>query len=166
MVLLRQARVRFGRGLGRAPYVTPTAGGVQHDCLIFGCSRQAGSTAAVASGTVVHCCVECFEANGVRHSRECDRLATPSGAQRPWAPTTVPCGVVTDPEGRRILHMDESDDPSGMDEVDGREQSSEPRGKSEPCGKDADGDAANDQHISRGSPVSYTHLTLPTIYSV
>ena len=111
---------RFGRGFGRAPYVTPTAGGIQHDCRTFGCLRQAGSTAAVAAGTVVHCCVECFESNGERHSRECDHLSTPSGAQRPWAPATLPPGV--DPEGRRIRHMDESDDPSGMDEVDSLKQ--------------------------------------------
>ena len=46
---------------------------------------------------------------------------------------------------------------------------SEPCGKSELCGKDADGDAANDQHISRGSQTrsaagaKWEHLTLSAL---
>ena len=112
---------RFGRGFGRAPYVTPTAGGIHHDCRTFGCFRQAGGPAATTAIGVVHCCVECFESDGERHSRDCDgALEAPSGTQRPWAP-----GAPRDDAGRRTdvpLHMDESDDPSGMDEVDSLKQ--------------------------------------------
>ena len=78
---------RFGRGFGRSPHVTPTAGGIHHDCRTFGCFRQAAGPAAATAVGVVHCCVECFESEGGRHSRDCDgALEAPSGTQRPWAP--------------------------------------------------------------------------------
>ena len=110
---------RFGRGFGRKPDLTPTAGGIHHDCRTFGCFRQAaGPTAETAAGEI-HCCLMCFETDGGRHSRECDGGATleaPRGTQRPWAP-----GAPRDNAGGRTdvpLHMDESDDPTGMDEVE------------------------------------------------
>ena len=37
---------RFGRGFGRNPVLTPTAGGVHHDCRTFGCFRQAAGPSA------------------------------------------------------------------------------------------------------------------------
>ena len=111
---------RFGRGFGRAPDVTPTAGGLQHDCRTFGCFRQAGGPAAATAVGVLHCCLVCFETEGRRHSRACDGTEGPSGTQRPWAPAAP-----RDDAGRRTdvpLHMDESDDPSGMDEIDSLKQ--------------------------------------------
>ena len=117
---------RFGRGFGRAPHVAPTAGGIHHDCRTFGCFRQAAGPAAATAIGAVHCCVECFESEGGRHSRDCDgALEAPSGTQRPWAP-----GVPRDNAGRRIdvpRHMDESDDPSGMDEIDSLKQQKRPQ---------------------------------------
>ena len=48
---------RFGRGFGRKPDLTPTAGGIHHDCRTFGCFRQAaGPTAETAVGEI-HCCL-------------------------------------------------------------------------------------------------------------
>ena len=111
---------RFGRGFGRAPDATPTAGGLQHDCRTFGCFRQAGGPAAATAVGVLHCCLVCFETEGRRHSRECDGTNGPTGMQRPWAPAAP-----RDDAGRRTdvpLHMDESDDPSGMDEIDSLKQ--------------------------------------------
>ena len=55
---------RFGRGFGRTPGVTPTAGGVHHDCRTFGCFRQAAgpgsATAARHPAGEFHCCVMCL----------------------------------------------------------------------------------------------------------
>ena len=110
---------RFGRGFARKPDVTPTAGGLQHDCRTFGCTRQAAGPSAATAVGEVHCCVLCFETEGGRHSRGCDggaALEAPSGTQRPWAP-----GAPRDNTGLRTdvpLRMDESDDPTGIGEVD------------------------------------------------
>ena len=108
---------RFGRGFGRAPDVTPTAGGTQHDCRTFGCLRQAAGPSAATAVGEVHCCVMCFETEGRRHSRECDggAVAEAPTHPRPWAP-----GAPRDNAGRRTdipRHMDESEDPTRMDEV-------------------------------------------------
>ena len=104
---------RFGRGFGRAPDVTPTAGGIHQDCRAFVCLRQAAGPAAATAVGVVHCCVPCFETEDRRHSWECDgALEAPSGTQRPWAP-----GAPRDNAGRRTdvpRHMDESDHPTGI----------------------------------------------------
>ena len=109
---------QFGRGFGRAPNPTPAAGGIHHDCRTFGCLRQAAGPGAATAVGEVHCCVMCFETDGRRHSRECDGGATLEAPTRPrpWAP-----GAPRDNAGRRTdvpRHMDESDGPTGMDEID------------------------------------------------
>ena len=109
---------RFGRGFWRKPDIAPTAGGIHHDCRAFGCFRQAAGPGAETAAGMVHCCVPCFETEGARHRRDCDggaALEAPRGTQRSWAP-----GAPRDNAGVRTdvpRHMDESDDPMGMDEV-------------------------------------------------
>ena len=108
---------RFGRGFfGRTPHVTPTAGGVHHDCRTFGCFRQAAgpgsATAARHPASEFHCCGMCIGTDGRQRNRDCDGGVATESLQRPrpWAP-----GAPRDHAGRRAdvpRHMDEPDDPT------------------------------------------------------
>ena len=89
---------RFGRGFGRKPDVTPTAGGIQHDCRTFGCFRQAAGPAGGPTAVgIAHCCVLCFQTEGGRHMTE-GQLWRP----RVGSPDSSICQVATTQDGARM----------------------------------------------------------------